>query len=324
MKYSVIILVLILLGSPLLYGANQCWLKKKYERGLSQIQIGDSIQKVVSLMGEPDETRWCYPLPASDDTPERKRFHEQCVDQVIGFSNWVDMQACGARAYQRLHRTRLSAALLKGDAKLEGNRLPLKRISVGPFEIMTRRLKFLTVLLFVLLCIQGCERKLTVLESDKTIFLRAQDLVGYGYRFQAIEKYESFSKAKGIDGSYDVEYEFKTPEAEREDPLLLYVLVSVGKKSVQMSQGSEKIALLYTLKAKGIEEEEIPNFYRYGDSSSFYLLKKKGKPIGNYFRVREGNKTYTILLSGVYFDDPQLWKELIEPKLKQFSVYEPA
>lgn len=92
------------------------------------------------------------------------------------------------------------------------------------------RLMLLTLLVCVSLCIQGCERKLTVNESDKTVFLRARDLVIYGYGFQAIEKFESFTKARVIDGSYDIEYEFKTPDAEQNDPLFLYVLVSVGKK----------------------------------------------------------------------------------------------
>jgi hypothetical protein len=86
LKYSVIISVLMLLASPVLYAGNQYRLKKKYERALSQIQIDDSKQRVVSLMGEPDEIRWCYPLPSSDDTPERKRFHEQCVDQYWYFT----------------------------------------------------------------------------------------------------------------------------------------------------------------------------------------------------------------------------------------------
>lgn len=53
------------------------------------------------------------------------------------------------------------------------------------------------------------------------------------------------------------------------------------------------------------------------------ILKKGGKPVGNYFTVREANKTYTLILTGMYFDDAQLWKELIEAKLKEFSVYRP-
>jgi hypothetical protein len=77
----VITLVLLLLGSPVLYAANQYRLKRKYERGFSQIKIGDSRRTVISLMGQPDEMQWCYPLPTADDTPERKRFHEECVDQ---------------------------------------------------------------------------------------------------------------------------------------------------------------------------------------------------------------------------------------------------
>jgi hypothetical protein len=86
LKFSVIMLVLLLLGSPLLYAGNEYRLKKKYERALRQIQIGDSKQRVVSLMGEPDETLWCYPFPTADDTPELKRFHEQCVDQYWYFT----------------------------------------------------------------------------------------------------------------------------------------------------------------------------------------------------------------------------------------------
>jgi hypothetical protein len=191
---------------------------------------------------------------------------------------------------------------------------------------MSSRLILLVALLLVSFSAQSCERQLTVQESDKTLFLRAGDLSKYGYAFQSIEKYESFKKAKAIDGTYDLEYEFKTPESEQNDPLFLYVLVSIGKKrsDAQLSQGGEKIALFYTLKAKGIHEEEVPNFYLYGDSSSFYLLKRDGKPIGNYFSVREGAKTYTVLLSGMYFDDRDSWREMIEPKLKQFSIYKPV
>jgi len=98
-----------------------------------------------------------------------------------------------------------------------------------------------------------------------------------------------------------------------------------GKRSdAVVSQGAEKLALLYSLKAKGIEEQEVKDFYRYGDSSSFYILKKEGEPVGNYFTVREGDKLYSLILSGMYFDDPKVWKEIIEPKLKRFSAYAPA
>ena len=188
------------------------------------------------------------------------------------------------------------------------------------------RLISVAILIAVSLCIQGCERKLPVVDADKAILLRVQELVPYGYKFSPIEKFETFQKRKIIDGSYELEYEFETPDGEKRNALYLYVLATVNKKrsDAQVSQATEKLALLKGLNAKGIQEEEIPNFYSYGDSSSFYVLKKNGVPVGNYFTLREGPKNYTLLLTGMYFDDPEVWKELMEPKLKQFSVYKPA
>ena len=183
----------------------------------------------------------------------------------------------------------------------------------------------ISAIVFVILFALGCERKLTVQESDKALLLRAIDLVPYGFKFENIERYETFTKVKSFDGSYDIEYEFEVPDTE--DKLLyMNVTVSVARKKseAKINEGAGSIALRYALKAKGIEEEEIPNFYSYGDASSFYLLKKQGKSVGNYFTVREGNKTYTLVLSGMYFDEAELWKKLIEPKLKLFSAYKPT
>jgi hypothetical protein len=80
-RYALIAFVLCVIGAPVLYAANDYRLKKKYERALGQIQVGDSRQAVVSLLGEPDERYWCYPLPIDHDTPEQKKFHERCVDE---------------------------------------------------------------------------------------------------------------------------------------------------------------------------------------------------------------------------------------------------
>ena len=181
------------------------------------------------------------------------------------------------------------------------------------------------VLVCICLCSYGCERKLPVRDSDKSLFLRAGDLVPYGFEFRDIEKFEKFTRAKVIDG-YDVEYEFQTPDSERRNPLFLYGMVTVVRKKsdAKLSDTGIKIGMLYGLKTNGIKEQEIPNFYRYGDASSFSILKKDGKPVGNYFTVREGNKLFVLLITGLYFEDPELWKEIIEPKLKLFSAYSPA
>ena len=79
--YLVLAFCIAVVCIPVVYAANDYRLKKRYEGGLRVIQIGDSKQSVISLMGEPDSREWCYPLPTSNDTAEQKRFHEKCVDQ---------------------------------------------------------------------------------------------------------------------------------------------------------------------------------------------------------------------------------------------------
>jgi hypothetical protein len=77
--YFVIAVVVIALCSLVLYVVNERRLKHKYEAALARLQVGDSEQTVVALMGEPDERDWCYPLPTNGDSAEQKRFHEECV-----------------------------------------------------------------------------------------------------------------------------------------------------------------------------------------------------------------------------------------------------
>lgn len=190
---------------------------------------------------------------------------------------------------------------------------------------MNSRWKIPTLLIFVPLFLVSCQRSLTVAPADKALLLQATELVPYGYGFQNIGKHETFKKSRDIDGTIEVEYEFETPDSEEEHPLYLDVVVTVSRKKsdARVSHGAEKLGLLAGLKLQGIVQEEKAGFYTYGDSSSFFVLKKDGKPVGNYFSVREGTKTYSILLAGMYIEDSDIWKELVEPKLKAFSVYKP-
>lgn len=88
--YFILTFCVITVGIPVGYAAHQRKLKNKYERGLNMIEIGDSKQRVITLMGEPDAWERCYPLPASNESPEQKKLHEECVDQCryVTFMEW--------------------------------------------------------------------------------------------------------------------------------------------------------------------------------------------------------------------------------------------
>lgn len=182
------------------------------------------------------------------------------------------------------------------------------------------------VVLSALACLlAGCTKTQKLTDSEKALFVRAGDLVPYGFDFKAISKHESFNKTNNFDGSSELEYEFETPEGEQKSPLYLYESVTSERKlsDALLVEGSGRIGLLAGLKSNGLSEQSIKGAKKYGDSSSLSLLVSSGTPIGNCFSMRKGKQVYLLFMSGVYIDDPQEWDELIQPKLKSLLVSVP-
>lgn len=188
------------------------------------------------------------------------------------------------------------------------------------------RIAFVAAILSVALGIAGCQKNLPVGAADKDVVLRAADLIPYGYGLEKTERYETFERIRYFDGSHELTYEFQTPDSEEENALYINVVVSVETSTADAltSHGAQKVGLGIGLKANGVEQREIENFYRYGDSSSFAVLEKNGHPIGNVFTARDGKRVFVLTLSGMYFDDAATFKELIEGRLRKFSAYQPG
>jgi hypothetical protein len=173
------------------------------------------------------------------------------------------------------------------------------------------------------LSVASCERGLPVGEGEKAMLLRAADLVPFGYGLADTQKFETFTKTRYFDGSSDITYEHETPDSEEDHPLYMNVTVTFERKASDaiVSRGAEKMAIRYSLKANDIELRELPDFYPFGDASEFFLLEKDGAPVGSYFVVRQGARAYTVMMTGMYFDDADEWKKLIAKKLDKFSTY---
>jgi hypothetical protein len=152
------------------------------------------------------------------------------------------------------------------------------------------------------------------------------DLDEFGVRYRGAEAHEKFSKRKYFDGAHELNYEFKTPESGEERPLFIFGSISLQQKTsdAMISEGAEKIGLLIGFKKEGVEEREVAGAQRFGDSSTFTVLVKDEPPIGNVFTVRDGKKTYMLVVAGVFFKDPEASSRLIGPKLKRLAAYSPA
>lgn len=193
--------------------------------------------------------------------------------------------------------------------------------------MMMRRHAPVIALVALALLASACrEEKMS--EAEKALILRAHELTPYGFNFGDAARYETFKKTRYFDNSYQLEYEFETPDdaaGAGVDTLFLSVTVTFEKNvaDARMSQGAEKIGLRAGGTIGGLKMEERKDFFKYGDESSYYVLSKEGRPGGSYFVTRIGPRVYSVLIAGVNFEDGATFAELVTPKLEKFSAYKP-
>jgi hypothetical protein len=174
-----------------------------------------------------------------------------------------------------------------------------------------------------LLALAGCERETSeVTAYDRSILVRAGDLHEFGWGYGDPTPLEKVTKHVAWDGSYTLEYEFETPDAEVGHPLYLGVFVTVARTTSDavVTQQAERVGMGIGLGGSDIESREVPGFY---PGARFQVLESGGRPVGNLFSLREGRKVYTLVLSGFYFDDPAEWKALVGDKLRRFAAGPP-
>ncbi len=163
------------------------------------------------------------------------------------------------------------------------------------------------------------QKELPVGEQDKQIVVQADVFEEWleGFSFDA--ENESWQKLKNIDGTYELNYEY--------DSDMLYVSCMVGVDDsrsdakisyVAMDTGSEIGAGLEDMKYV-----DRRGLLRYGDESRAALIRMDGDNVGNYFACRKGKNTIVILWTGVYFEDSQAFRDIVEPVLDRWARYRP-
>lgn len=196
----------------------------------------------------------------------------------------------------------------------------------APWFASARRVEFRSLLAAVVLCsLAACSQEQPVSTEDKAIFLRAGDLQRFNVRYENVEAYETFTKTKHFDGTHEITYQFGTPETEVDNPLFIYISVSIARRAADalIAQKASKLGLSIGFGTEDTEERELSASLPYGDEARLALLVKSGNPIGNTFSMRDGSKTYLLVMSGLYFSEPELFKEVMGPKLERFASYEP-
>jgi hypothetical protein len=150
-------------------------------------------------------------------------------------------------------------------------------------------------------------------EEDRDVVLTIERFQEYGLSLPPDYKsYESFKRVQWLLGPVSIEYEFVAPEA-----LGLPYLSSLAERHTSSTEACDSYSLGITgIGLSGTELSVRNELFQFGDKSTFGLLIDDGGPYGNYFGMCRGRYAFDAILNGVYFDDGEMWGELLDPSLR--------
>lgn len=140
--------------------------------------------------------------------------------------------------------------------------------------------------------------------------------------FEADPSKEKATRLKYFDGSLELDYTYDDP---RDDAPFLTHVISYERKSSDAvatyatQWGSAKLMLAAT--GEDVEIVEPADGYKWGEQSSFGVITAAGNPFGNVFVARKGKMVVYVVLSGVYYDDAEVFREVFEPYLEKAAAH---
>ncbi len=161
-------------------------------------------------------------------------------------------------------------------------------------------------------------QRLGLLESDKDYLITIKDLEEYGIDIPDNYKaYETGSRVSWLDGSMIIEYEYEqidNGEPDNGEPVI-YIHCSVG---INKSESDARLSFEARQVGMGLGELEVRNRddeFSWGENSLFCETMWEEIPCGMVFAGYKDNYDYFLMIAGFYFEDADMWKELISPHL---------
>lgn len=168
-------------------------------------------------------------------------------------------------------------------------------------------------LAFWIVAASACTTK-DIEEGDRDLVLKIEQLQPYGLNLpENFASFESFGREQWIDGSLSVVYEFEAP-----DEFNLPYLYSIAERHPTATDACASYSMGNLGLSLGLSADELSirnDVFQFGDKSRFGLLVADGRPYGNYFGMCHGKTAFMVTIGGFYFDDGELWAELLNPTL---------
>lgn len=159
--------------------------------------------------------------------------------------------------------------------------------------------------------------------GDREALLTADDLfVAAGTDAKAEATREKTGRRKLFDGSTEVNYEYESDEP----PLYVATTISLEKDvgDARTTFHSQAVggAVGLAVVGQGMKMQDRPDLLDFGEERKSQLLMMDGKPVGNFLVARKGTRVYLVLFTGIYFDEAEDFRAVMEPKLAAFEALE--
>ena len=167
----------------------------------------------------------------------------------------------------------------------------------------------------------GCSSS-EVQDDEKKLLVTVRDLEAYGVVVADPTEGETFLSKRNLDGSTEIEYEYDSEkDPTNTDNLWVKSEAEIHKTAELANTAFDDRITAYKiggfLGSSEVRISEDPDLFTWGDENYSAYFEKNGIKLGNIIVVRKGNTVFSLLITGLYFDDPQLLYDLLGPKLNE-------
>jgi hypothetical protein len=154
---------------------------------------------------------------------------------------------------------------------------------------------------------------------DESLLVTLAALSQFGLELPKGYEHEKWSRERALDGSLKIEYEFQSPDG---GPPFVY-------SSAELHGSPRDACLSFSagnlgLRLSRLDPTDRNDLFTYGEKSRFALVEHEGRPVGNLFAMCRSRTVMLVMFVGLYFDDTDSWRALIEPSLKALEAFEAA
>jgi hypothetical protein len=149
--------------------------------------------------------------------------------------------------------------------------------------------------------------------EEKKLVITSQRMSEYAEGVDA--SCEKLTSKRGIDGTREIESDYFC-----EDSALIYTSsAEISRNALEARQSFRLGVVAYAAGARigGVTVHHTASLLQAGDEHFAAELRQNDKPVGNVFVVRQGRIVLSLFLVGVYFDDAEDAKALMDPLLQE-------